>query len=451
MPALLQLCRFQMPASSLGSDGIGFGQATAAGSGWTILPTPVAFWGSINGAQYSCICGRVRVVDRCPCGRNRGTYYQFHAGQRSRSGSGAGSPRAEGGDERALQCRLDERAGRSLGFRASVRASDVFRHRGLAERFRRPCRGSATTSMPGPWRTAPSTTSKASAASLPMILSLEADRMANLGAMSTRRELDLQRSVVKNEMRQNVLDQAGAPAGKPSGPGCFRSRIPTAAPSSARSPISMSATLDDVRGFFNTYYVPNNAVLVLVGDFDGRGCQVADRPDRSATCRAAPTLPRPAVPAIRRRARLNLGSQDRVPSPIVRRRLHRARLSQSPDNGAAQHRRRTARQWRDRRSCATGWSTKRASQPMPRACWTPGPARRPLHHRGRRRRRRLGRDAARRSCKAAIADFVARPLDAGGPGTRAQQSAACRPARQRESLKDRAGRARPTRPTCSER
>ena len=27
--------------------------------------------------------------------------------------------------------------------------------------------------------------------------------------MSTRRELDLQRSVVKNEMRQNVLDQAG--------------------------------------------------------------------------------------------------------------------------------------------------------------------------------------------------------------------------------------------------
>ena len=44
---------------------------------------------------------------------------------------------------------------------------------------------------------------------LPMILSLEADRMANLGRNVDQRELDLQRSVVKNEMRQNVLDQAG--------------------------------------------------------------------------------------------------------------------------------------------------------------------------------------------------------------------------------------------------
>ncbi|ESX32892.1 hypothetical protein X765_04430 [Mesorhizobium sp. LSHC440B00] len=46
--------------------------------------------------------------------------------------------------------------------------------------------------------------------SLPMILSLEADRMANLGRSVTQAKLDLQRSVVKNEMRQNVLDKAGA-------------------------------------------------------------------------------------------------------------------------------------------------------------------------------------------------------------------------------------------------
>jgi predicted Zn-dependent peptidase len=29
-----------------------------------------------------------------------------------------------------------------------------------------------------------------------------------------------------------------------------------------------AATLDDVRQFFSTYYVPNNAVLSLVGDLD---------------------------------------------------------------------------------------------------------------------------------------------------------------------------------------
>src|SRR5690606_7273633 len=45
---------------------------------------------------------------------------------------------------------------------------------------------------------------------LPTILSIEADRMANLGGNVDQKKLDLQRNVVKNEMRQNVLDSAGA-------------------------------------------------------------------------------------------------------------------------------------------------------------------------------------------------------------------------------------------------
>src|SRR4030095_8117885 len=31
-----------------------------------------------------------------------------------------------------------------------------------------------------------------------------------------------------------------------------------------------AASIDDVRSFFKTYYVPGNATLVLVGDFDGK-------------------------------------------------------------------------------------------------------------------------------------------------------------------------------------
>ncbi|MCA9848940.1 MAG: insulinase family protein, partial [Dehalococcoidia bacterium] len=45
---------------------------------------------------------------------------------------------------------------------------------------------------------------------LPLLLWLEADRMANLGGEVEQAELDLQRAVVKNEMRQNVLDQPGS-------------------------------------------------------------------------------------------------------------------------------------------------------------------------------------------------------------------------------------------------
>jgi zinc protease len=32
-----------------------------------------------------------------------------------------------------------------------------------------------------------------------------------------------------------------------------------------------AATLDDVASFFETYYIPNNAVLAIAGDFESRG------------------------------------------------------------------------------------------------------------------------------------------------------------------------------------
>jgi predicted Zn-dependent peptidase len=103
---------------------------------------------------------------------------------------------------------------------------------------------------------------------LPLMLSVYADQMANIGAAVDQADLDLQRAVVLNEMRQNVLDAPGmsgvvalltsmVPAGHP------YSRVPIGSIADVEA-----ATLDDVRAFFNAYYVPNNAVLVLVGDFD---------------------------------------------------------------------------------------------------------------------------------------------------------------------------------------
>ena len=152
-------------------------------------------------------------------------------------------------------------------------------------------------------------------ANLPMILSLEADRMANLGGEVDQFELDLQRSVVKNEMRETVLDQAGHAGWEAIWTGLFPDDHPY-----SRSVIGSmadldAATLDDVRGFFDTYYVPNNAVLALVGDFDveaardlvGRTFGVIARGPDVATPQAPPSRP----------TAIRLELEDRLPTPWV--------------------------------------------------------------------------------------------------------------------------------------
>lgn len=169
-------------------------------------------------------------------------------------------------------------------------------------------------------------------ANLPMILSLEADRMANLGDEVSQVELDLQRSVVKNEMRQNVLDQAGGSAWQAFWSGLFPKPHPY-----SRTVIGSVADLDaaslaDVRGFFNTYYVPNNAVLVLTGDFavDDAKALVADTFGRVVRGAEVPPL---AVSEVKP-AGLRLMLEDRVPSPIVLLGYTGPAADQSPDNGS---------------------------------------------------------------------------------------------------------------------
>ncbi len=150
---------------------------------------------------------------------------------------------------------------------------------------------------------------------LPVILAIEADRMANLGGNVDQRKLDLQRNVVKNEMRQNVLDEAGAAGWNAFWSGLFPSSHPYSRAVIGSIADLDEATLDDVRGFFNTYYLPNNAILVLVGDFDvedaraliadtfGRVPKGADVP-RPKETDAAPT-------------RIRLDLTDRVATPSV--------------------------------------------------------------------------------------------------------------------------------------
>jgi zinc protease len=99
-------------------------------------------------------------------------------------------------------------------------------------------------------------------------LYLEADRMGNLLEAMTQEKLDNQRDVVKNERRLRIdnvpygtsFERIGAlmyPEGHPYNWSVIGSMADLSA-----------ASMEDVKSFFRTYYVPNNATLVLAGDFD---------------------------------------------------------------------------------------------------------------------------------------------------------------------------------------
>jgi len=103
---------------------------------------------------------------------------------------------------------------------------------------------------------------------LELALWLEADRMATLLDALTRENLDNQREVVKEEKRQrydnvpygDVMERLIALLFPPDHP-YGHTTIGSMADLDA-------ASLDDVRDFFAGHYMPNNAVLSLVGDVE---------------------------------------------------------------------------------------------------------------------------------------------------------------------------------------
>ena len=106
---------------------------------------------------------------------------------------------------------------------------------------------------------------------LETILWVEADRMRGLDI--SQENLANQQAVVKNEVKVNVLNQ---PYG-----GFPWLQMPQYANENWYNAHNFygdladldAATLDDVRTFFDTYYAPGNAVLVLAGDFDPAGAR----------------------------------------------------------------------------------------------------------------------------------------------------------------------------------
>ena len=98
---------------------------------------------------------------------------------------------------------------------------------------------------------------------LAMVVELEADRMANL--LLETPQLESEREVVANERMQRVDDDIDGFADEELARLAFTVH-PYRWPTIGWMEDIRAMQLDEVRGFYRTFYAPNNATLVVVGD-----------------------------------------------------------------------------------------------------------------------------------------------------------------------------------------
>jgi len=103
---------------------------------------------------------------------------------------------------------------------------------------------------------------------LELALWLEADRMGTLLDALSQENLDNQREVVKNEKRWSYDNRPYGTWNEKILGHLFPEEHPYHHPTIGSMEDLDAASLDDVKGFFATYYAPNNAVLSVAGDCD---------------------------------------------------------------------------------------------------------------------------------------------------------------------------------------
>ncbi|MEO8678165.1 MAG: pitrilysin family protein [Vicinamibacterales bacterium] len=108
----------------------------------------------------------------------------------------------------------------------------------------------------------------APANALDLALFLESDRMGFLLDDKAPEKIDGQRDVVKNEKRQSVDNQPYGQAFVQLSSLLYPPAHPYSWPVIGSMEDLSAASFEDVARFFKTYYVPNNASLVIAGDID---------------------------------------------------------------------------------------------------------------------------------------------------------------------------------------
>jgi zinc protease len=163
---------------------------------------------------------------------------------------------------------------------------------------------------------------------LPLVLWLEADRMASLrideAAFKTERE------VVKEERRMRIENQPYGRLNEIIYDHAFTVH-PYKHPTIGSMKDLEAASLDDVRDFFRTYYVPSNATLVLVGDFDTKEAQALVTQYLGRVPKAAHEVPRdiPKEPPQTKEKHVTIEESWELPAVVV---AHHITFDGHPDS-----------------------------------------------------------------------------------------------------------------------
>jgi len=157
---------------------------------------------------------------------------------------------------------------------------------------------------------------------LDLALFLESDRMGYLLDAMSPEKVDGQRDVVKNERRQRIENQPYGMAFITLGENLYPNDHPYHWPTIGYMEDLTAASYDDVVEFFKKYYAPNNASLVIAGDFDPAQTRALVEKWFSDVKRGATVLPQ-ATPSAYVENEKRLVLEDRVQLP----RLYMAWLS----------------------------------------------------------------------------------------------------------------------------
>ncbi len=163
---------------------------------------------------------------------------------------------------------------------------------------------------------------------LPLVLWLEADRLATLRI--DEQVFKTEREVVKEERRMRIDNQPYGRLNELIYDQAFLVH-PYKHPTIGSMKDLESASIGDVRDFFRTYYVPNNATLVLVGDFNTREAQELAAKYLGRVPKSDRPVPReiPQEPPQTRERRVRLDESWPLPAVVV---AHHITYDGNPDS-----------------------------------------------------------------------------------------------------------------------
>jgi zinc protease len=171
------------------------------------------------------------------------------------------------------------------------------------------------------WQTTP-------AQYLPLVLWLEADRLASLRINED--VLKKEREVVKEERRMRIDNQPYGRLNELIYDQAFTVH-PYKHPTIGSMADLEAASVDDVRDFFHTYYVPGNATVVIVGDFETKDAQELVNRYLGRVPKSDRPVPRdiPKEPPQTKERRLTLEENWPLPAVVV---AHHITFDGDPDS-----------------------------------------------------------------------------------------------------------------------